>query len=199
VTRVLRAAAWGSILSSCHPKKRVLARFAASQHQGDDIEGMDQLIGDVVAALRATHIEIGGEMPDHEISCLCGATRLRIGADPLFQFYCHCDDCQAVHGAAYIGVSVYPSEAVAVVAGEPVAWTYKTMPRHRCPTCGTQMFAVVPGAGITGVKANLLPAQAFAPRFHIQCRYARLPVIDDLPHFAGMPAVFGGADEPVGW
>jgi hypothetical protein len=61
------------------------------------------------------------------------------------------------------------------------------------------MIADVPGAPLTGVKANRLPAGKFQPEFHIQCSYALMPVKDGLPHFKGFPAKFGGSDELVGW
>jgi len=134
-----------------------------------------------------------------EVSCLCGAVRVRVEGEPMAQFYCHCDDCQAVHGAAYIGVAVFPTSAVAVASGEPTLYTYKTLPRARCGKCGTMMFAHVPAANMTGVKGNLLPAGTFQPTFHIHCRYAVMPVIDDLPHYRSLPKIFGGGDELVGW
>lgn len=60
--------------------------------------------------------------------CLCGAIHLRIHHQPL----AHCDDCQAVHGASYVGIAVFPSDAVEVIRGAPISWTYKTLPRQRC-------------------------------------------------------------------
>ncbi|HEY0844662.1 MAG TPA: GFA family protein [Noviherbaspirillum sp.] len=138
-------------------------------------------------------------MSAFEVSCLCGACALRIDGEPISQFYCHCDDCQAVQGAAYIGVALYPSSAVAVTRGTPVAWTYKTMPRYRCADCGTHLFGRFEEMGLTGIKGNLLPRGVFRPAFHIQCQYAVLPVVDSLPHYKGFPAVFGGADDLVGW
>lgn len=138
-------------------------------------------------------------MNTYEITCLCGGVRAQIEATPVDQFYCHCDDCQAVSGGAYVGVAVFPANAVRVLQGRLDTWTYKSLPRQRCATCGTHMIANVPGLDLTGVKANLLPAGKFQPGFHIQCGYARLPVKDGLPHFKGFPAKFGGSDEPVGW
>ena len=134
-----------------------------------------------------------------KVRCLCGDIELRIEGEPAAQFYCHCDDCQAVHGAAYIGVAAFASSAVAVASGEPTLYTYKTLPRARCGKCGTLLFAHVPGSGITGVKANLFPPDRFAPTFHIHCRYAVLPVIDELPHYRVLPKAFGGTDECVDW
>lgn len=50
-----------------------------------------------------------------------------------------------------------------------------------------------------GVSGYLLPADKFEPTFHNQCQYAVAPVKDDLPHFKGLPATFGGTDETVDW
>src|SRR5271169_1902433 len=42
------------------------------------------------------------------VQCRCGEVEIELTGELLVQFYCHCDDCQAVHGAAYapIGLSV---------------------------------------------------------------------------------------------
>lgn len=138
-------------------------------------------------------------MKSVEVQCLCGAVKLRLSGEPLSQFYCHCDDCQAVHGAAYVGVASFPADAVQIVQGELETWIYKTRPRKRCAVCGTWMFAEVPEAGLRGVKADRFPEGEFKPAFHINCRYAVLPVKDKLPHYAGFPALFGGSDETVDW
>ena len=50
-----------------------------------------------------------------------------------------------------------------------------------------------------GVSGSLLPSGMFEPTFHNQCRFAVMPVKDDLPHFKGLPAAFGGSDETVEW
>ena len=44
-----------------------------------------------------------------------------------------------------------------------------------------------------------MPSTEFEPQFHVNCNFAVRPVRDDLPHFAKMPATFGGTDEKVGW
>lgn len=134
-----------------------------------------------------------------EAGCLCGAVKLSLDGDPVVQFYCHCDDCQAVHGAAYVSIAVFPAHAVKVTQGQPVTWTYETLPRQRCATCGTQLFARVPDSEFAGVKANLLPKNMFKPAFHIHCKDAVLPVKDDLPHYKSLPSVFGGSDEVLAW
>jgi hypothetical protein len=77
-----------------------------------------------------------------KVQCRCGAVEVEITAEPIVQFYCHCDDCQAVHGGAYAPESVYPADAVKVVRGDPTTWRLKrihaSLPRmrhapvHRC-------------------------------------------------------------------
>jgi hypothetical protein len=134
-----------------------------------------------------------------EIACLCGAVRLRLSGEPTVAFYCHCADCRAAHGGAYVGVALYPSSAVEVVVGAPRTSTIRDLPRAFCQACGTRLFARVPGGEITGVVAARLPEGAFAPAFHIHCAEALAPVRDDLPHFASQPAAFGGDDRRAPW
>lgn len=133
-----------------------------------------------------------------EVTCNCGAVTARLTAPPVMQFYCHCDDCQRATGSPYIGVAVFPANAVDV-QGETEAWTLHTLPRRRCRACGTQLIGDVPGGEFIGVRAERLPTGAFQPKFHINCRYALLPVQDALPHYAGAPPEFGGDDERVAW
>ena len=54
-----------------------------------------------------------------EIRCLCGAIRVELSGEPVAQFYCHCDDCQAVHGAPCIPVAMYRVDAAEVAYGTP--------------------------------------------------------------------------------
>lgn len=57
----------------------------------------------------------------------------------------------------------------------------------------------VPGIGVRGVSACLLPKGQFKAAFQIQCQFAMLPIKDDLTHFKSFPAKFGGSDDVVGW
>lgn len=134
-----------------------------------------------------------------EAQCRCGAIELRIAGDPLAQLYCHCDDCQAAHGAAYAPAAIYPARAVEVVRGKPAPMVVKTTQRMRCADCGAYLYSELPRVGMRSVSGYLLPKAAFKPQFHVQCAYAVLPVVDDLPHYKGFPASFGGAEELVDW
>ncbi len=133
------------------------------------------------------------------IQCLCGAVQLELAAEPIVQFYCHCDDCQVIHGAAYVPESVYPAESVRAVRGAPKSWTLKRNPRNSCSECGTRLFIDVLALRLRGVNGYLLPPGQFRPQFHMQCQFAVRPVLDELPHFKSRPKQFGGSDETVAW
>jgi hypothetical protein len=134
-----------------------------------------------------------------ETECRCGAIGLKIVGEPVVQLYCHCDDCQAAHSAAYAPAAIYPAKSVEVVRGNPVAMSVKMTERKRCPNCGAHLFSEIASVGMRSVSGYLLPNGAFKPRMHVQCDYAVLPVVDDLPHYAGFPAAFGGAEKFVDW
>lgn len=137
--------------------------------------------------------------PFFEAACRCGETVLRIDGDPLVQLYCHCDDCQAAHGAAYVPAAIFPAPAVEVLQGHLHAVVVRTTPRLHCAACGTYLFAEIAEHGLRSLSAYVLPQGVFRPQFHVQCQYALLPVIDELPHYQGFPAAFGGAETFVEW
>jgi hypothetical protein len=134
-----------------------------------------------------------------DIQCLCGAIKMRLSGEPLAQFYCHCEDCQLAHGAAYVPCAQYRTACAELIAGQPLFWRVRVTPRATCPECGTRVFAEPPGLGVRGILAHLLPKGMFKPKFHVQCQHAWLPVKDDLPHYKGFPRLFGGSDEQVLW
>lgn len=134
-----------------------------------------------------------------EIQCLCGDVTVELSGEPMAQVYCHCDNCQAAHGAAYVLVAIYPVDAVKVTKGSPTAWAVKRTPRATCARCGTRLFQEPPNFPVRGVNAALLPSGKFKPAWHQQCQHAVLPIRDALPHFKGYPAAIGGTDETVEW
>jgi hypothetical protein len=133
------------------------------------------------------------------LACRCGAIHLEVSGDALAQFFCHCDDCQAMHGAAYVPESLYAAAQVRVIRGTPAQWTLKRNPRFFCSACGTRLFVEVLALGVRGVSGSLLPPGSFKPSFHMQCEFAVRPVPDGLPHYRSRPARFGGSDECVDW
>ena len=138
-------------------------------------------------------------MTTFDAKCRCGAIALKIAGEPVAQLYCHCDDCQAAHGAAYVSSAIYPASAVQVVRGKPVPMMVKATERMRCEDCGAYLFSEIASVGLRSVNAYLLPKGAFHPQFHVQCQHAVLPVVDNLPHYKAFPAAFGGVEEFVEW
>jgi hypothetical protein len=134
-----------------------------------------------------------------EVKCLCGETKLRIGAEPVAQLYCHCGDCRAAHGAAYVASSIYPAASIEVIGHAPVARVVKRTQRMHCRSCGTHLFSEIASVNMRSVNAFLLPPGRFKAQLHIQCQDAVLPVVDSLPHYKGFPSAFGGKEEFVSW
>ena len=137
-------------------------------------------------------------MTTTEVRCPCGGVSIELRGEPVVQFYCHCKDCRAVSGGAYIGLALFPSDQV-TTKGKTDTWTLRSLARERCAVCGTHVFASIPALGQHAVKSNLLPEGMFQPAFHIHCRNAVLPVVDELPHYAALPPAFGGSDDQVDW
>ena len=99
-------------------------------------------------------------------ACRCGAAEIEISGEPVAQFFCHCDDCQIVHGAAYVPESVYAADAVSVARGEPAAFTLKRNPRVFCRDCGELCGKV--GDGVSQAAdfisaASSIPSLNFTP------------------------------------
>ena len=132
------------------------------------------------------------------VRCGCGVVEVQLTGEPMARYVCHCDDCQAVHGKA-CPVALYSASAVAVTRGETSVFTLKTSPRIKCSRCGTYIFAEVPGYPFRGVNGDLLPEGRFNPEFHVQCRYAAVQIVDDLPHYKDTPAKFRGSGELMSW
>jgi hypothetical protein len=131
--------------------------------------------------------------------CPCGATEVTIRGKAVAQFYCHCDDCRTMTSGAYAAESVYRADDVVVTRGKAAVWMLKRNPRHFCATCGGRLFIEVAGRGLRGVNGFALTSEGFKPQFHVNCRFAVRQIVDGLPHFAGMPASFGGSDDQVDW
>lgn len=138
-------------------------------------------------------------MPEMNVACPCGRVKIRLQGEAVVDLYCHCRDCQRIAGGAFLGYSIYPRDAVEVIEGQTFQWALKDNQRTRCAHCGTYLFGAPVGFGVHGVSAYLLPPGVFKPQWHVMCRDALIPVQDNLPHFAGFPASFGGNDDQVSW
>jgi hypothetical protein len=133
------------------------------------------------------------------VRCACGAAVLTLQGDPLAEVYCHCDDCQRAHSAAYVLRAIFPREAVRITSGETRVWKNRLRDMTICASCGSHLFGGREESPFRGVNASLFPAGSFRPRAHLHCRYAVMPVNDGLPHYYDLPKDQGGTGELVGW
>jgi hypothetical protein len=58
-----------------------------------------------------------------------------------------------------------------------------------------RLFGAVEARRLRGGNGFRLPPDDFRPALH--CRFRRPPPADDLTHYKGVPAGFGGSDETV--
>lgn len=83
-------------------------------------------------------------MTDRQGSCLCGAVRFRLSAEPVATRICWCRDCQRLAANGTVNLMV-PSDALEIsgVPGEFIktADSGNQVRRRFCPTCGTQLFS----------------------------------------------------------
>lgn len=88
--------------------------------------------------MNANHARMSG-------ACLCGAVKYACTATPIFQFNCHCRDCQRCTGSAYAPILFFPKEAVEITGlvkyFESTGRTGTRISRGFCPACGSQLFA----------------------------------------------------------
>ena len=90
--------------------------------------------------------------------CLCGRVAYASSSEPVFQFNCHCRDCQTSTGCAYAPVMFFARAALQLWG----AVTYYTtqggsghaIARGFCGNCGAQVI------GDAGMESSLLSIRA---------------------------------------
>jgi len=86
---------------------------------------------------------------------------VRLLAQPLAIFNCHCRDCQKASGAPFISAMAVPSAAV-TITGQPKYHSVRsdsgnTMSRGFCAECGSSLFARISGrADAIGINLTSL-------------------------------------------
>lgn len=74
-------------------------------------------------------------------SCMCGSIQYYVATPTLWCAHCHCTDCRAAHGAAFVtwfGVHEHKIE----IQGDSLAWYQSSENARRgfCSKCGTTLF-----------------------------------------------------------
>ena len=127
--------------------------------------------------------------------CHCGAIRYEAEIDPGRVGVCHCTDCQKLSGRAFRVTVPALLGSFRLLNGTPRVYT-KTAESGRlreqafCEKCGSQLYAVSPGAEprVYSLRIGTVDQRAqLAPKIQNWTR-SRLPWIDVIPT---LPSVDG--------
>lgn len=134
----------------------------------------------------------------HTGHCLCGAVRYELDWEIELLTNCHCQFCRRAHGAAFVTVTLVPTEKLRVEGEEQVT---RHGGRHFCRECGTRLWNrtdALPGATVLMV-ASLDPEPALRPALHfnVESKAPWYEILDDRPQHPSFPAgpVSEGEDE----
>ncbi len=93
--------------------------------------------------------------PKYTAQCHCGAVRYEVTADPVDAKYCHCRECQALHGAPFQWAAIFEKPDVKFVKGAEALRFYHA-----------------PSRTMTGAATKVLPSK-------VSCRYCNTPIADE--------------------
>jgi hypothetical protein len=78
----------------------------------------------------------------YEGSCLCGAVKLELLAEPAYASHCHCGMCRKAHGAAFATYVSIQKDQLRYVRGLDKVKSYNsssTILRKFCGDCGSNL------------------------------------------------------------
>ncbi len=109
-----------------------------------------------------------------EGGCVCGAVRYRLLEDPLELHVCHCTNCQALSGSAFVMTMPVQRRSLELLKGDPQLLSFETADglakRHRqCRDCGCCLWGEIDGLpNVVALQAGTLDdASWFEPIAHI--------------------------------
>ncbi|TDL19110.1 hypothetical protein BD410DRAFT_900446 [Rickenella mellea] len=131
-------------------------------------------------------------------NCFCGSVEFELFDDPLDASYCHCRDCQRLHGAPYQWAAIFHKTDMHFTKGQedlifysvPTKATEYVLPvKISCAVChgpiadeGRRMMLVFPE--LVQFDFNLLPGP-FRATHHMFYGSRVEDVHDDIPKFLG--------------
>jgi len=164
---------------------------------------------------RAPYARARGEnfVVKYKGKCFCEAVKFEICEDPLDASYCHCRDCQRLHGAPYQWAAIFHKDAVHFTKGaekdlifynpHDKATEYKLPCKISCARChapiadeGRKMMLMLPSH--IEFEMNLLPGP-FRATHHMFYGSRVEDVNDDLPKFLGKKRECPYDGEEKGW
>src|SRR5207244_3010155 len=113
---------------------------------------------------------------------------------------CHCRSCRSWSAGPVNAFTLWPPDAVRVVAGAEHIATFQKGPmtqRQYCTKCGGHLMSNHPPLGLVDVYAATIPDLPFEPGVHVNYAETVLPMHDGLPKFKDFPADFGGSGETI--
>jgi len=123
--------------------------------------------------------------------CYCGQVRFEVTLPSRFCAHCHCDNCRAAHGAAFVTWVGFPDAQFRLTAGEGLRHypTETGATRSFCDTCGTTLFFRSPRwAGEWHVTRQSIEGEIDrAPAAHVYVDHGAswYTITDDLPRYGG--------------
>ena len=138
-------------------------------------------------------------VPRDQAGCQCGAVAYEVRTDPVDAKFCHCRDCQTLHGAPLQWAAIFHKQDVRFTAGVDRLRFFSS--RHNryerslpckvsCSLCGTpiadegrNMWLAFPTLFDFG-NPPVVP-EAFQPSCHIFYGMRVFDVIDGLPKWSG--------------
>ncbi|ODQ49987.1 hypothetical protein SAICODRAFT_85664 [Saitoella complicata NRRL Y-17804] len=138
--------------------------------------------------------------------CFCGEVQFEIMGEPLDSSYCHCRDCQHMHGAPYTHHAIFPKSAVHFTKGakenlifynpHEKKTEYKVPCKVTCKSChsriadeGNNMMLMLPG--LIDWKDGKM-AESFKATHHQYYKFRTEDIQDEKAKFDGWKG-----DEPV--
>lgn len=107
-------------------------------------------------------------------TCLCGAVRFEVTAEPITLYACHCSECQIASGASFVLVLKVPSDGIEVTRGEPRPFERARADGRRknvfrCPQCLTALWSahLQPSSYVNVYVGTLNEASKLKPVGHI--------------------------------
>ena len=130
--------------------------------------------------------------------CFCGEVAFEVSGEPVAEGYCHCNDCRTWSAAPFIAFTLWPPEAVKIIAGEDSVSSFSKSDRSErkfCTACGGHLMNAHPGMNLVDVYPSQMNGFNHTPTLHVAYGEKVVAVKDGLPKFADVPAEFGGSGD----
>jgi len=119
-------------------------------------------------------------------SCHCGGIVFEAELDPAKVGVCHCTDCQALSGSAFVVYAQVPREGFRLTRGQPKIYVKTAESGNRraqafCPECGSRLWAAAEkDTPVYNLRVGTLRERAeLRPMMQLWCRSA-MPWVDEL-------------------